>query len=149
MDVEDVAVARLQGKGLRCGVLEREAAQEVVEGQLRRAVAHDDYAFAVPVACPVIQESSDTLGDVFQTFAFGKRCLHPGRSLVSDLVDRRSRHRPVVVLTKAAVGVDGGCGGERDLGRFDGAAEVGGKYGVDMIFPSPLAELFRLLTAFG
>lgn len=38
---------------------------------------------------------------------------------------------------------------EGNFGRLNGAEVVGGEDGVDTLFPSPVAELFRLLAAFG
>ena len=64
-----------------------------------------------------------------------------------DLLDRRSCHRPVVVLAKAAVAVEGKAFAESDLCGLDGAAEVRAEDGVDSLSASALAELLCSLAS--
>ena len=96
----------------------------MIQRELCRTVPHDKDSLAVPIARDVSEEIADALAAIPQAFTFGKWRINADRALGVDLLHRCFSHRPVVVLAKALVRMDGDALAERDLCGLDGAPEV-------------------------
>ena len=107
----------------------------------------DEDSVAVPFASEVLEEIANPVGYVPQAFAFREWHIDAGRSLGVDVLHRCSSHRAVVVLAKAAVGMDRDTRAERDLGCLDGAPQVGAKDGGDLFYLSAFAKFARQRAA--